>query len=91
MLGTVAGPLRIGVHPDDAGLVRRMFTEDEELSKVRVEEDPSLSRGGCTLATDHSFIDATVETRIARLAVQLLGDERGAQADPVRDRTQDSP
>ena len=75
-LASVQGMLRIGVHPDDAPLVRRMFSDEEELAGVQVLEDPNVSRGGCTLATDTSFVDATVETRIARLAVQLLGDER---------------
>ena len=76
LLGNVEGQLRINVHPDDSALVRRMFADDTELSSVLVEDDPSIGRGGCTLTTTTSFIDASVETRIARLAVQLLGDER---------------
>lgn len=75
-LNDVRGRLRIALHPDEAPLVRRLFSDDETLAGVDVEEDPSITRGGCTLSTDVSFVDATVETRIARIAVQLLGDER---------------
>ena len=76
-LGAVTGKLRINAHPDDAAVIRRLFTDHEELSSVQIEDDPSIQRGGCTVFTDASFVDATVETRIARIAVQLLGDERG--------------
>ena len=79
-LATVQGTVRIGLHPDDAPLVRRMFSDDEGLAGLQVVEDPVLSRGGCTVTTDTAFVDATVETRVARIAVQLLGDEREAGA-----------
>jgi flagellar assembly protein FliH len=86
VMGDIDGPLRISVHPEDAVLVRRMFADDESVSTVVVEDDPTISRGGCTLATNVSFVDATVETRIARLAVQLLGDERELDAPAARSR-----
>jgi len=79
-LVTVQGTVRIALHPDDAPLVRRMFSDDETLAGVQVHEDPVVSRGGCTVTTDTAFVDASVETRIARIAVQLLGDEREAGA-----------
>lgn len=79
-LSDVRGRLRIALHPDEAPVVRGMFSEDESLSGIEVAEDPAIARGGCTLTTDVSFVDAQVETRLARLAVQLLGDER-ADAD----------
>jgi len=79
-LASVQGAVRIGLHPDDAPLVRRMFSDDDALAGVQVLEDPIVSRGGCTVTTDTAFVDATVETRVARIAVQLLGDEREAGA-----------
>ena len=79
-LGDVRGQLCITLHPDEAAVVRALFSAEEALSGIRIDADPSISRGGCTLSTDVSFVDATVETRIARIAVQLLGDER-AHAD----------
>jgi flagellar assembly protein FliH len=79
-LSNVQGILRISLHPDDAPLVRRMFSDEQSLESVQILEDPSISRGGCGVSSDTSFVDATVETRIARLAVQLLGDERESGA-----------
>ena len=64
-LASVQGAVRIALHPDDAPLVRRMFSDDEALTGVQVVEDPVISRGGCTVTTDTAFVDATVETRVA--------------------------
>ncbi len=75
-LAEITGSLRIGLHPSDAPWVRSMFSEDKELDGIVIEEDISLSPGGCTLSTRTSFVDARLETRIAKIAVQLLGDHR---------------
>jgi flagellar assembly protein FliH len=75
-LGEVHGRLCIALHPDEAAVVRALFGAEQALGGIRIDEDPSITRGGCTLRSDVSFVDATVETRIARIAVQLLGDER---------------
>ena len=75
-LTEVTGSLRIGLHPDDAPRVRSMFSKDKELDGIVIEEDISLSPGGCTLSTKTSFVDARLESRIAKIAVQLLGDHR---------------
>lgn len=77
----VRGSLRIALHPEEAVLVREMFTSDESLAGIAIEEDPSISRGGCTLNSDTSFVDAQVESRIAQIAVDLLGDERSSRAE----------
>ncbi len=80
-LAEITGSLRIGLHPDDAPLVRSMFSKDKELDGIVIEEDISLSPGGCTLSTNTSFVDARLETRIAKIAVQLLGDHRSLTSD----------
>ncbi len=80
-LAEITGSLRIGLHPDDAPLVRSMFSKDKELDGIVIEEDISLSPGGCTLSTSTSFVDARLETRIAKIAVQLLGDHRCLEND----------
>ncbi|MFT5174990.1 MAG: flagellar assembly protein FliH [Gammaproteobacteria bacterium] len=79
-LDDVRGNLRIALHPDEARLVRAMFTAEESLAAIVVEEDPSITRGGCTVKSEISFVDAQVEARIARIAVDLLGDERTSPA-----------
>ncbi|MOA05705.1 flagellar assembly protein H [compost metagenome] len=38
----------------------------------RIVEDEALLPGGCRVETEHSRIDATVETRIAQATAQLL-------------------
>ena len=75
-LRDVDGVLHIAVHPDEAQAVRNMFSDSEALSEVEVEEDPSISRGGCVVRTRVSRVDARIETRIAQIAAELLGDAR---------------
>ena len=72
--------ITLNIHPDDAELIRTSFslgeeTESDEL-RWKVIEDPLLSRGGCTIATENSRIDATVESRLNRVINTLLGGER---------------
>lgn len=76
VLRDVQGVLRIAVHPEEAQAVRGMFSDIDALDEVRVDEDPSIARGGCVLDTDVSRVDARVETRVAQIAAQLLGDAR---------------
>ncbi len=42
----------------------------------RLVEDGAVSRGGCTVRSDASYIDATVEHRLHQLVSQLLGGGR---------------
>ena len=86
VLSDSAGRLRIRAHPDDTAIVRRLFTGSDGESRVELEDDPSIARGGCTVATETSFVDATVESRIAQIAVQLLGDERDVEPSAGRER-----
>lgn len=72
--------ITLNIHPDDAELIRSAFslgeeTESDEL-RWKVIEDPMVSRGGCTIATENSHIDATVESRLNRVINTLLGGER---------------
>lgn len=69
--------VRIMLHPEDIALVRESMPGIETGEGVQLIEDPSLTRGGCRVVTDISQIDATVESRIAAIATQLLGGERG--------------
>ena len=88
VLSDVQGNLTIALHPDEAAFVREIFSGDESLSGVVVEEDPSITRGGCTLNTEISFVDAKIESRIAQVAVELLGDERGTNTRPAKAESQ---
>jgi flagellar assembly protein FliH len=39
-------------------------------------EDPLITRGGCKVDTEVSYIDATVENRLAAVIATLFGGER---------------
>lgn len=68
----------IALHPEDAELVREVFSINEEHNQVwKIIEDPSLTRGGCRIQSENSKIDATVEFRINQVIATLLGGERG--------------
>lgn len=81
VLPIAARDVRVVLHPEDAALVREALSvkeggsEDER--RWRIIEDPVVTRGGCTVETEHSRIDASVETRIAAIVAQTLGGERG--------------
>lgn len=68
--------VRLRLHPDDVGVVRSALSISGEERRWQVVEDPSLSRGGCQLETEHSRIDATVETRLNAAIARALGGER---------------
>jgi flagellar assembly protein FliH len=64
-------PAKILLHPLDAQLIEanpmRAITDDD----WRIVHDPSISRGGCKLETGSNDIDASVETRIAKMMAAL--------------------
>lgn len=73
----------IHLHPEDANLVRESFSlseqadsADPQLRLWRIVDDPVLTRGGCRVETEHSSIDASLETQLNRLIASLLGGER---------------
>lgn len=66
----------VNLHPDDAALVRTALKLDENMPPWRLQENPLLSRGGCTVETEVSSIDASVESRLAAVVATVLGGER---------------
>lgn len=69
--------IKVLLHPEDANLVREYLSvNDDEDQRWKIVEDPMISRGGCNVETEHSRIDASVETRINSVIAQVLGDER---------------
>jgi flagellar assembly protein FliH len=70
----------LNIHPDDAGLIRNAFSlgqdVDSEEQRWKIVEDPMITRGGCKIASQNSRIDATVEARLSRVIITLLGGER---------------
>lgn len=68
---------RIFLHPDDAMLVREVFSiSDDREQSWKLIEDPALTRGGCRIEAENSKIDATIEYRMNQVVASLLGGER---------------
>lgn len=72
---------RIHLNPEDVDLVKNALSLDDEKATWRLEADPLITRGGCLVETHSSFIDATVEARLAAEISQMLGGERQGDAD----------
>ncbi len=53
-----------------------MFALKEESYTWRIQDDPTLTRGGCRVETNTSSIDASVERRLGAVIAKVLGDER---------------
>lgn len=70
--------VKVYLHPQDAELVREHLAvaEGEDEESWRLVNEPTLTRGGCRIESEHSRIDASVESRLAAVAAELLGGER---------------
>lgn len=78
--------IKVFLHPADAEIAREHLqlssandsnhAEDSITDLWTIIEEPILTRGGCRIETAVSQIDATIETRLAEIAAQILGSER---------------
>lgn len=66
----------VNLHPEDAVLIRSALKLEEGLQSWHLQENPLISRGGCTVETEVSRIDARLETRLAAVVANVLGGER---------------
>lgn len=64
------GNVRLYINPQDFAQVKALRERHEET--WRIVEDESLLPGGCRVETEHSRIDATVETRITQVMDKLF-------------------
>jgi flagellar assembly protein FliH len=65
--------IRLRLHPEDAALLRTQLAQ--ELGEAwSVVDDPLVLRGGCRIETPASDVDATLETRWAKLSAALAQD-----------------
>lgn len=68
--------ITLNLHPDDAELVRAVLKLDENPPLWRLQDNPLITRGGCTVETEVSAVDATLENRLSTVISTLWGDER---------------
>ena len=73
-----AREIRVRLHPEDAALVREKLATPAGPSAWQLLEDPTLTRGGCLIESEHSRIDARFESRMNAIVASALGDERAA-------------
>ena len=73
-----AREIRVRLHPEDAALVREKLATPAGPSAWHLLEDPTLTRGGCLIESEHSRIDARFESRMNAIVASALGDERAA-------------
>lgn len=66
--------IRIHLNPQDFELVKALRDRHEE--SWRILEDDSLLPGGCRVESEHSRIDASVETRLSQALKQLFEQQR---------------
>lgn len=66
--------IRIHLNPQDFELVKALRDRHEE--NWRILEDDSLLPGGCRVESEHSRIDASVETRLSQALKQLFEQQR---------------
>lgn len=76
LLPVASRNVRLHLHPDDAALVRETLSPAEGQPAWVIVEDPLLTRGGCTVTTENSRIDATAEARLQALIGSIAGNER---------------
>src|SRR3546814_17590322 len=58
LLPVASREIQVGLHPDDAALVRESLPPSEGTRAWAIVEDPLIERGGCKLTTEKSRIDA---------------------------------
>lgn len=68
--------ITILLHPEDADFIRQVLHPEDDLAAWRIQEDPGVTRGGAKIIGNASYVDATIENRVARIAASLLGGDR---------------
>ncbi len=76
VLPLAAQKITLKLHPEDAELVRSALVLDEQSQNWSIVEDPLVSRGGCKVDTETSYVDATIEHRLAAVIANLMGGDR---------------
>lgn len=72
--------VRIQINPQDFETIKALRERHEE--KWRILEDDSLLPGGCRIESEHSQIDASIETRLAQALKQLFEQQRAQVTQP---------
>lgn len=71
-----AKQVELRVHPDDAQALRAALASGETLEPegTRIVADPSITRGGCVIASELGTLDARLEVQLEAFARALRGE-----------------
>lgn len=83
--------IMIHLGPSDARVLREMLQDSDHAQHWQIMDDPSLKQGDCQIHTDTSFVDASVDALISRLAADLLGGHRTSDTTNSHSATSDKP
>ncbi len=78
VLPVAAQNISLHLHPADADLVKSALALTHTITAWNIVENPLITQGGCKVITDVSYVDATVEKRLASVISMVLGGEREA-------------
>lgn len=76
VLPVAAQNISLHLHPADADLVKSALALTHTITSWNIVENPLITQGGCKVITDVSYVDATVEKRLASVISMVLGGER---------------
>jgi flagellar assembly protein FliH len=76
-----AGNVRIHLNPQDFEAIKALRERHEE--SWRILEDDAMLPGGCRVESEHSRIDASIETRLEQALKQLFEQQREQVTNPV--------
>ncbi|WP_439859056.1 flagellar assembly protein FliH [Pseudomonas sp. MBLB4136] len=76
-----AGNVRIHLNPQDFEVIKALRERHEE--SWRIVEDDAMLPGGCRVESEHSRIDASMETRLEQALKQLFEQQREQVTNPV--------
>lgn len=79
ILPAIHQPAQIFLHPDDLQLIKSLMGDVLEKDGWRLIQDTHLTRGGCRIETAQNMVDATYETRWARLTDVLSNKTSNSQ------------
>jgi flagellar assembly protein FliH len=67
--------VKLYLNPEDADLVSFNLGLGESPSAWTIIEDASITRGGCKVETEISYVDATVENRLNAVLETMFGED----------------
>ena len=67
--------VKLYLNPEDADLVSFNLGLGESPSAWTIIEDTSITRGGCKVETEISYVDATVENRLNAVLETMFGED----------------